>query len=228
MDGRRCQRINLSSVQSVLSIRMVSLMQNPLSYYAMLARRWLWLILLGVALCGGGTFIASKLSRPVYQAAAFLSVDFQSSTSPYENTTASLTIVPTYTKYITNPAILSPIVALHPGMTLPQLTGMIVVNQVPNTTLIELDVDNSNPQLAAQLANEVGQQFAEYANTQLPAVIHIVPAVEPTTPIRPKPSTYGLIGALVGLGLAIALIVIFEWIDDRLSRPDEVQELLGL
>src|ERR1700694_195450 len=105
---------------------MISLMQNPLSYYAMLARRWLWLILLGVALCGGGTFIASKLLHPVYQAAAFLNINFQSSTSPYENTTASLTIVPTYTKFITNPAILNAVVASHPGMTLTELTGMII------------------------------------------------------------------------------------------------------
>ena len=108
------------------------------------------------------------------------------------------------------------------------MTQMIIVNPVPNTTLIELDVDNSNPQVAAQLANEVSQRFAEYANSQLSAVVHIEPAVQPTTPIRPKPSTYGLIGALVGLALAIALIVIFEWSADLLSRPDEVQELLGL
>ena len=81
-------------------------MQNPLSYYTMLAKHWLWLILLGVVLCGGGTYIASKLSQPVYQATAFLNVEFQSSTSPYENTTASLEIVPTYAKYITSPTIL--------------------------------------------------------------------------------------------------------------------------
>jgi capsular exopolysaccharide synthesis family protein len=47
-------------------------------------------------------------------------------------------------------------------------------------------------------------------------------------PIRPKVLQNTAIGALVGLGLALALIVIFEWIDDRPASPEEVQELLGM
>jgi capsular exopolysaccharide synthesis family protein len=46
--------------------------------------------------------------------------------------------------------------------------------------------------------------------------------------VSPKPLPNGALGALVGLGLAIALIVFFEWIDDRPSSPEEIQELLGV
>src|SRR5262249_30412402 len=35
------------------------------------------------------------------------------------------------------------------------------------------------------------------------------------------------IAALIGLGLAVTLIVIFEWAEDRLSSPENAQELLA-
>src|SRR5205807_9392077 len=42
-----------------------------------------------------------------------------------------------------------------------------------------------------------------------------------------KSLVYAGLGAFVGLGLALALIVIFEWTDDRLASPEEIQEILG-
>jgi len=96
-----------------------------------------------------------------------------------------------------------------------------------NTQLIEIDVENSDPALAMQLANEVSQNFAQFTNSQFPGRVQIVPAQLPAGPIRPRPLLDTGIGALVGLGLALTLIVIFEWIDDRLSNSEEVQELLG-
>jgi len=105
---------------------------------------------------------------------------------------------------------------------------MLSVKPQTNTQIIELDVQNTDPRLATQLANEVGQSFAHYANTQLPAAVQILPAELPTTPVGPSSLVDAGIGALVGLGLALALIVIFEWADDRLASSDEVQEILGL
>src|SRR2546428_2882475 len=79
-----------------------------------------------------------------------------------------------------------------------------------------------------QRANEISKSFAQCSNSQPPATIQILPAQEPRAPIRPKVLQDTGIGALVGLGLALAFIVIFEWIDDRLASPEEVQELLGM
>jgi capsular exopolysaccharide synthesis family protein len=203
-------------------------MQSPLSRYAMLARRWAWVIILGIVICSGTTYAVSKLMRPIYQASAFLVVTFQTSQSAYDNTTASLEVLPTYAQLITSPAVLKPVLALHRGMTMQQLNGMITVKPQSNTQLIEIDVENGDPRLSMKIANEVAQSFAQFSNTQLPAIVQILPAELPIDPVRPKPSTNALIGALVGLGLAIALIVIFEWIDDRPASVEQVQELMGL
>ena len=202
-------------------------MQNPLSRYLMLAKRWAWMIVLGILICGGTTYIISKFTHSVYQASTIIVVNLDTS-SPNSNATASLASVPTYAQLLTNPSILEPVVARHPGMTLDQLNTMITVKSQPNTQLIELDVQNVDPHLAMQLANEISQSFAQYSNSQLPGTIQFLPAQLPIDPIKPKPLQDAGIGALVGLGLAIALIVIFEWIDDRVVSIKEFQQLLGM
>jgi polysaccharide biosynthesis transport protein len=202
-------------------------MQSPLSRYVTLAKRWMWVIVLGIVLCGGAAYVFSKSIKPVYQASAQLVVNLSSTTTPYD-VNGSLAIAPTYAQLLTSSAVLNPVVAKHPGMTLTQLSGMVSVKPQSNTQIIELDVQNADPVLSMQLANEISQSLNQFANTRLSGGIQVVPAELPTAPISPKASLNTGIGALVGLALAVALIVLFEWIDDRLRSPEEVQELLGL
>lgn len=201
---------------------------QPLNRFLFLAKRWWWLVILGVVLCGGTTYGISKLIHPVYRATATLIVSFQLSSSASDGVTASLAAVPTYAQLLQSPSVLEPVVAQHRGMTLQQLSAMMTVTTKPNSQLIELDVDNTDPVLAMNLANEISDQFVQYINPQLQASVVPVYAMKPTDVLRPKPSQYGAIGALVGLGLALALIFLFEWIDDRIDGPEEVQDLLGM
>ncbi len=209
-------------------------MQNPLSRYTMLAKRWAWLIVLGIVLCGGGTYVVSKLQRPVYQASAFMFLTMgTSTTSPYDSTSASLSAVPTFAQLLQpngsiNAEVLNSVAAQHPGLTLNELNAMLTVKPQSNTQIIELDVKDTDPQLAMQIANEVSSSFAQYVSIQIPATVHIVYAQLPTAPISLKSLPLAALGALAGLGLALALIVIFEWIDDRPRSPEEVQREMGL
>lgn len=202
------------------------IMQGPLSRYILLARRWAWVLLLGIVVCGGISYIVSKFSSPTYQASAVfvINVDPTSST----NATSSIAAVPTYAQLLMNPVVLNPVVAKHRDMTLQQLSAMIAVKPQTNTQLIELDVQSVDPRLAAQLANEVGQSFLLYSNSQLPGSVLALPATVPTTPVKPKPLQNAGIGALIGLGFAITLVIIFELMEDRLISPEEAQELLAM
>jgi capsular exopolysaccharide synthesis family protein len=56
----------------------------------------------------------------------------------------------------------------------------------------------------------------------------MLPAQVPSDPIAPKPLQDAGIGALIGLGLAVALVVVFEGVEDRLGSPENAQELLAL
>jgi capsular exopolysaccharide synthesis family protein len=201
-------------------------MHGSLGYYAMLAKRWAWMVVLGIVICGSGTYIVSKLIPPVYQASATLIINLKTSTSTSDNVNASELAVPTYAQLLTDPAVLEPVVAQHQGLTLEQLSAMISVKPQSNTQLIELDVKNSDPQLAMQLANEICQRFVQFSASSFSADVQIVPAILPTDPIGPRPLQRAGLGALVGLGLALTLIVVFEWIDDLPSSSEEVEKLL--
>jgi len=185
------------------------------------------MVVLGIVLCSSASFVISKITAPVYQASATLILDAASS-SLYENFTISLAAAPTYAQLVTSDPVIDPVAEQHPGLTPDQLRAMITVKPQPNTPLIEVDVENRNPRLAMNLANEVSQSFAQFSNAHLPGSLQVLPAQIPTTPVRPKALVNTGIGALIGLGLALALIVIFEWIDDRLASPEEVLELLDM
>jgi polysaccharide biosynthesis transport protein len=203
-------------------------MKSSLSYYTLLVKRWTWLVILGIGICSGATFLISKFLPPLYQASSMIVVSINSSTSAYDNLNASVQAIPTYVDLLTNPEVLNPVVAQHQGLTLEELKSMMSVKPQANTQLIELDVENRDPVLAAQLANEIGRSFAQFANEQFPGTVQILPAQKPTDPVRPKPLLYTGIAAIVGLGLALALILMFEWTDDRLTRLEEAEELLGM
>jgi polysaccharide biosynthesis transport protein len=194
-------------------------MKNPLSYYIMLAKRWAWMLILGTVLCAGASFGVSEAIPPVYQASATLIV--------YEKSIIPVPLVPTYAHLVTSPPVLAPVVERHPGLTLDQLRAIITVKPQPNTlifngsTIIELDVDNTNPQLATELANEVGQSFTLFANSQLPETVQLLPAQGSTRHSGPNVLVNTMIGALVGLGLSLALMRIFL----RKSQPHPRDEL---
>jgi tyrosine-protein kinase len=204
-------------------------MQSSLSHFVVLVKRWVWLVALGIVICGGTTYAVSKLLlQPVYQATTTLIINTTTSTSAYDNFQTSELAVPTYAQLIKNSEVLGPVITQNPGLTLGQLNGMVSVIPQSNTTLIQLNVENVSPELAAELANEIGRSFTQYLSAQFSVSVSALPAEIPINPIRPKPLEYAGIAALVGLGLAIALIIVFEWLDDRLARPEEVQEILSM
>jgi capsular exopolysaccharide synthesis family protein len=59
-------------------------------------------------------------------------------------------------------------------------------------------------------------------------VMQIIPAIPPKNQVVPVPVIYILFGGLVGLVLAVALILVFDHMDESLKSASQVEELLGL
>ncbi len=56
----------------------------------------------------------------------------------------------------------------------------------------------------------------------------IQPAVIPTASVEPRPLYFALVAAMTGLILAVALVFLLEWRDDRLRGGQQVEEITGL
>ena len=203
-------------------------MRSSLSRYIILAKRWAWVIILGVVICGGITFVVTKLMPKVYTAESTLLITVVGST-PYESAQTAILEQPQLNPLIKSEGVLAPVAARH-GLTTKQLSDMVTTKPQSNSATILVDVDNADPKLAALLAYEVGQSFSQYVQNQLGGST-LVTALRGPIPLdasKPRPTQDALLGALVGLGLALAIIIIFEWIDDRLTSPEEANTLLGL
>ncbi|HEY3991853.1 MAG TPA: polysaccharide biosynthesis tyrosine autokinase [Ktedonobacteraceae bacterium] len=199
-------------------------MGNLFRYYTLLAKRWMWMFVVCAIVCSSATYLISSFLRPVYQASAYLIIDVGASAHP--SISDSLQAVPTFAQLITIPTVLDPVIVQHPGLSLQDLLSMLSVKPQTNTQIIELDIQAVNPQLAAELANQVSQSFARYANANAPGTVQIIPASVPTFPAQPRPLQGAGIGALVGLILAMLLITLFEWIGNRPTSVEQIQKLL--
>ncbi len=200
------------------------LMGNRVKYAILLVKRWMWLFVVGALVCGGATYFISTLLRPVYQASTYLIVTIGASTHP--SVTDSLQAVPTFAQLITTPSVLTPVVEQHPGMSIQDLLAMLSIKPQANTQIIELDIQAGSAALATELANQVSQSFAQYANTGAPGTIRFMPAQTSAQPIQPRPWENAGIGAVVGLLLAVMLSLFFEWISNRATSVEQIQELL--
>jgi len=140
-----------------------------LKQYFELARRWLWLLVLGTVLGAASAFVVSRLQEPVYQASTTMLI----SEAPRGNTSVDYqaitgaSLAGTYLQLLTSRPVLDEVILrLNLGLSAGQLANSIRVELVSNTQLIRLHVEDTDPQRAAAIANTLPVVFSEYNETQ--------------------------------------------------------------
>ncbi len=198
-------------------------MQNLLYRYTMFIKRWAWVMILGMVICGGSTYIATKLFiKPVYQAQALVLVNVTASEGPGDNTIAGLAMTPTLVQVVNSPPVLTAVQAKHPELTVQQLSQMVSAKQYQsNTAIIEIDVLNSDPAGAATVANDVANSFISFENGNLGGTMQldVYSVSRPLTPYAPKPEQDGELGAVAGLGLGLVVAIVLEQVNNRSRYP---------
>src|SRR6266566_421886 len=130
--------------------------------WAIFIKRWP-IILICFLVVGLGTFIGSKLMKPLYQSTSLVQVVFHSSNSnqsDYNNLLTSDQLVQTEATLATSDPVLQ-LVASHYHMTLNQLAGEVSSTTKLNTQIFEIDVVDQNPVRAAKIANDVWSALKE-------------------------------------------------------------------
>lgn len=126
--------------------------------------RWLWLIALAALIAAGAAFLASTLSTPVYEASTALLIreGQKEAGLDYNSILISERLARTYSQMLKDTPVLDETIArMGLAMTEEELAGMITVENVRDTLLINLKVRSRDPVLAAGIANTVVEVFAE-------------------------------------------------------------------
>ena len=110
------------------------------------------------------------------------------------------------------------------------LKDMISVNNTSDTRLIDISVENEDPQLAADIANAMSNFLADSVEeilvTDRPTIAE--KAEVPEKPSGPSMVKNTIIGALIGFIIACAFIIIQFLRDDTIKTAEDVEKYLGL
>lgn len=110
------------------------------------------------------------------------------------------------------------------------LKEKISVSIPVDTRIVSISVRDADPNEAARIANSLrtfaAQKIVEVTKvSDVTTLEEAVPAEEPTTPNTKRNI---LLGLLAGGILATGIILVMEVLDDRVKRPQDVEEVMGL
>jgi polysaccharide biosynthesis transport protein len=196
--------------------------------YAALLWRWLWLIVLCGAVAAGLAFAVSSQQEPVYASTSTLLIRTATGTGGQYND-ASLRVMEgmlgTYAELMTKRPILAETIAdLKLTMSPEELASKILVTVTPNTLLMTVTVRDTQPQRAADIANQLvnvlnrqekdllADPYAAYREA-----LQVIEFAQPNrTPVSP----------LTSRNVLLALLI--EYTNDTVKTSEDVQRLVGL
>ena len=201
--------------------------------WCILRKRWIIVLTLPLiaALIMGA--ISAYVIKPVYQASTTVIVGRKVSEAALEAKTQVFgnsvlqQLIKNYTEMAKGHMVEKNVIdELKLSLTVEQLDKMITVTQVNTTDLLEIKVTNTNPRLAAVIANSTAQEFSK---TVLADSVNIVdPAEIPTMPTTPNKTKNVLFALLVGLIASLSLIFLFEYMDNTVKNSSDVKDFLGI
>lgn len=125
--------------------------------------RWLWLVLLGMAAAAGVALLLSQRMPPLYRASSRLLVDEAPGSAggnDYSLLLLEQRLAQTYVEIInTGPVRQEVIERLNLPFAADTLATMLSVAALPDTKIIVISVEDSDPVRAAEIANMVGAVF---------------------------------------------------------------------
>lgn len=208
---------------------------DPLLLLASLWRKKI-LILLVAIITGGLAFsYSSFIVRPQYTSTSRIYVvnhgQGEQNVLTNQALQAGSYLVKDYQEIILSQDVLEKVIANQKlTMTPKQLATKIRVSVPRETRIVSIDVKDTNPDTASQLANELRVVAAAKikAVTKVSDVTTLEearPAINPSSPNIRRNTILGVAGGAV---LIIVLLTLQEILDDRIKRPEDVEEVLEL
>ena len=181
-----------------------------------------------IALLGSVFFI-----KPKYTSTTRIYVVSRSSDTSLTNQDlqAGSYLVNDYKEVITSSEVLSSVIDQEKlSMSASELSKDITVTIPTDTRVISISVTDTDAQRACDIANTVREVAAEKikAVTKVDDVTTLESATKPSHPSSPNVKKNAAIGALAGVFLAVVGILVAEVLDDRVRRPEDIEEVLGM
>lgn len=173
---------------------------------------------------------------PVYQSSTQILVNQSKNEQALYNNNeiqTNLQLINTYNVIIKSPAILDLVnEELNLDMTADQLNGKITVQSEQDSQVVNVTVQDTNPQKAADIANKTAEVFQEeivkIMNVDNVKVLAKATVGEQQAPIKPQPLLNIAIALVVGLMAGVGLAFLLEYLDNTIKSEQDIEKLLEL
>ena len=173
---------------------------------------------------------------PIYQVSTQLLVNQaknEEAAYNYSEVQTNLQLINTYNVIIKSPAILDIVrEELDLEITSKQLNEKITVSSEQNSQVLNIDVQDENPQTALAIANKVADVFqreiVNIMNVDNVTILAVAEADDNIVPVKPQPILNIAIGLVIGLMAGIGLAFLLEYLDSTIETEQDVEKYLNI
>ncbi|MDO5556092.1 MAG: Wzz/FepE/Etk N-terminal domain-containing protein [Clostridia bacterium] len=141
-------------------------------------------------------------------------------------------LISTYSELIKSKSVLREVIDnLHiEGITEGNVRGNISVKAVTDTELIKITVTNEDPNVAAEIANEIAKVFSnKIVDIYNISNVYIVDRAEAdTNPSNINHTKDLIIFAFIGIVIAVIYVLIVNMLDNTIKNEEDVEKSVGL
>ncbi|RBY86138.1 polysaccharide biosynthesis tyrosine autokinase [Blastococcus sp. TF02A-26] len=209
--------------------------------YLMLLRRRAWGVAASVVLGVGSALVLSLLATPVYTSTATLFFSLQNGDTASDlaqGGTFTRDQIASYATLATTPTVLDPVIErLDLDVDAVDLAGRVSAAARNETVVLEISVDDTDPEQAAAIARAVSDQLIVAVEDVAPEdsegrttarVTTVSPAQVPTAPSSPDTALNVLAGLVGGVALGLLYAWLCERLDNRVRSAEDLERITDL
>ena len=195
----------------------------------------LWIAVLGIV-------YTYAIVTPKYEAETSLivQVDVQSSgTSEQSAIYVAQNLIETYKEFVVSNLVLNSVLDdvtdLPEGYNLTNLKNSISISSSSSALIIRISVTNEDPELAAELANQMIGNSIQIANDDTSGYVLLQnklkvldPAVVPASPSTPNKLLNIVISVLLGGIVSLGIVFVRELFNNKFQSSEEMEKYLNL
>lgn len=177
----------------------------------------------------------SFLATPLYSASSMMYVMPDNSNSMNSSTLSDMQVgqqlTSDYSSMIKSRSFMEDVIKkLNLTIDYQQLLEKVEVTNPTSSRILQVTVNDPNPQTAADIANEVASVAESKLKeiTGMQAIKIYEEAAVPDRPSSPSLKKNCALGLLAGLVLAMAVVTILYLLDDTIKTEDDIEKYLGM
>ena len=194
----------------------------------------IWVIILAGAVAALAVVAATILFiTPQYQSTTKMYVlsKQDSNTLTSQDMQTSLSLTKDYAELIKSRTVTEGVITqLNLDMTHEQLLSKLSVDTPTDTRVVSITITDTDPYTAAEIANAVRDIASKHIQQvmDIKAVNVVETANIPDSPSSPSVAKNGMLGGMLGILLAAAIVIIVYLTNDTVKTPEDVEKYLGL